>query len=111
VTEKKKKSEAAVAEKKENLPLTQLLLDCPKDKYRLVSLAIRWAQEVKKRDQSTEAPVEVVNKSLKEILSDQVKLDDIEKLPPVPKTEKKPDLIPLTPKPEDKPEEAPKKGE
>lgn len=89
------KKKAAAAEEipavnKADLPLSQLLLDCPKDKYRLVGLAIRWAHEVKKRDQSTEPAPELLNRALKEILAEQVSLDEIEKLPPVPKLERKP---------------------
>lgn len=75
---------------KADLPLSQLLLDCQKDKYHLVGWAIRWAHEVKKRDQSVEPAPEILNKALKEILAEQVSVQDIEKLPPIPKVEKKP---------------------
>jgi DNA-directed RNA polymerase subunit K/omega len=96
-SKKKKEAEAAAAEieAKASQPLSKLLLDCLKDKYRLVPLAIRWAVEVKKRDQDKqlvpETPGDIMNRALKEILSGQVALDDLEKLPPLPKPEKKPE--------------------
>lgn len=94
MSESKKKKEAANNHHKADLPLSQLLLDCQRDKYRLVTLALRWAQEIKQRDQSSETPQQLINKALKEILSGQVELEAIEKLPPLPKPEKKP-LEPL----------------
>jgi DNA-directed RNA polymerase subunit K/omega len=75
---------------KADLPLSQLLLDVRQGKYKLVGQAVRWAYEVKKRDQSTEPAIEILNKALKEILAEQVSIEDIEKLPPVPKETKKP---------------------
>jgi hypothetical protein len=75
---------------KADLPLSQLLLDVKQGKYKLVGQAVRWAYEVKKRDQSTEPAIEVLHKALKEILADQVSIEDIEKLPPIPKEVKKP---------------------
>lgn len=92
MSDSKKKKEAAEAEdsKAANIPLSQYFLDCKKDKYRLVPLAIRWAVEVKGRDQeSHETPTEILDKALKEILSGQVTLDTIEKMPPPPKIDKK----------------------
>jgi DNA-directed RNA polymerase subunit K/omega len=73
-----------------NTSLRDLMLDCGKDKYRMVSLATRWAVEIQKRESQTGySPDDLVNMSLKEILTGQVTLDAIEKLPPAPKLEKK----------------------
>ena len=90
MTEKKKKS--AEAPEKADLPVSQLLLDCTKDKYRLVGLATRWAYEIKQRDQSAEPPQELINTAVKEILTGQVSMEEIEKLPPLVKVEKKPEV-------------------
>jgi DNA-directed RNA polymerase subunit K/omega len=92
VTDKKKKDAPEVDP---NIPLSQLLLDCGKDKYRMVSLATRWAIEVGGRDPNTiRQPEELVSMALREILTGQVSLADIEKLPPAPKVEKKFDMGP-----------------
>lgn len=82
--------ETAPVINKADLPLSQLLLDIKQGKYKLVAQAVRWAYEVKKRDQSTEPAIEILNKALKEILAEQVSIEDIEKLPPIPKEVKKP---------------------
>lgn len=74
---------------KADLPLSQLLLDIKQGKYKLVGQAVRWAYEVKKRDQSTEPAIEILNKALREILIETVSIEDIEKLPPIPKEVKK----------------------
>ncbi|MBI4395574.1 MAG: hypothetical protein HY548_00670, partial [Elusimicrobia bacterium] len=52
MSEAKKKTEAQPASTKplKEAPVSQLLLDCTKDKYRLVTLATRWAHEIKQRD-------------------------------------------------------------
>lgn len=70
-------------------PLNQLVQDCVKDKYRMISLTTRWAQEIKQRDQSTLLPQELLNQSMREILSKKISLEEIEKLPPAKKAEKK----------------------
>jgi DNA-directed RNA polymerase subunit K/omega len=85
----KKKDEKTSKNPKADLPLSQLFLDCSKDKYRLVSLATRWAVEIKQRDQSSLPPQELLNSALREILTGQADPEEIEKLPPVPKVEKK----------------------
>lgn len=88
----KKKADESKTENtvKADRPLTELMLDCSKDKYRLVTLATRWAQEVKLRDQqSGTTPQELINVALKEILTGQADMGEIEKLPPPPKPDKK----------------------
>jgi DNA-directed RNA polymerase subunit K/omega len=84
----KKKEETVVVNPK--APLSQLMLDCGKDKYRMISLATRWAIEVQKRDQQvSHAPDELVSMAIKEILTGEVSLEEIEKLPPAPKLERR----------------------
>lgn len=85
-----KKTETAV-EMPVNIdaPLSQLLLTVNHDKYRMISLVTRWAKEIKTRDQSNLPPQEILAQSLREILGKKVTLEEIEKLPPPPKSEKK----------------------
>lgn len=86
-----KKNDVLPAELPINLdvPLSQLLLTITHDKYRMVSLVTRWAKEIKHRDQSNLQPQELLAQSLREILGKKVTLEQIEKLPPPPKVEKK----------------------
>jgi len=97
---------------KEDIPLTQLILDRSKDKYRLVALALRWAQEIKQKEQAPEPPQEILSRALKQILDGDVSLEEIEKLPPLPKpAEPKAPALVLKPLPEkDEPEEKPEKS-
>ena len=88
MSEKKTDTETAVPSNPD-APLSQLLLDCTKEKYRLIALATRWAQEIKVRDQSTLPPQELLDLALREIMMKKVTFDAIEKLPPPPKVEKK----------------------
>jgi len=90
VSEKKKFVEELPAEIPLDAPLSQLLQVVTHDKYRVISLATRWAQEIKQRDQATTLPPqELLAQSLREILGKKVTLEEIEKLPPPPKVEKK----------------------
>jgi DNA-directed RNA polymerase subunit K/omega len=70
--------------------LENRLLDVSAEKYRMVGLAIRWAHEVKRREQDPGPLQNFVDKALEEILGGKVSMDEIEKLPPPPKPEKKP---------------------
>lgn len=89
MSEKKKQPEKMDAEIPLDVPLSQLLLTVRHEKYRLIALATRWAQEIKHRDQSPLPPQELLAQSLREILGKKVALEDIEKLPPPPKAERK----------------------
>jgi DNA-directed RNA polymerase omega subunit len=90
IVTKKKEEKVSENHKKTDVPLSSLLLDCSKDKYRLVALATRWAHELKHRDQDPLPPQMLLDKALREILTGLVDMEEIEKLPPVPKVEKKP---------------------
>jgi DNA-directed RNA polymerase subunit K/omega len=90
-------TQTATAATKSDAPLSRLLLDCTKDKYRLVTAATRWAHEVRRRDQSTLPTQELINQALREILTGQVTLEAIEKLPPPPKEERKEPEFTLSP--------------
>ncbi len=60
MSEKKKFVEELPAEIPLDAPLSQLLQVVTHDKYRVISLATRWAQEIKQRDQATTLPPQVV---------------------------------------------------
>jgi DNA-directed RNA polymerase subunit K/omega len=84
----KKKEQAPTANP--DAPLSQLILDCKQDKYRMVSLATRWAIEVQKREENGGVqPEELVSMALKEILSGKISMEEVEALPPAPKLVRK----------------------
>ena len=84
----KKKEDAPIVNAE--IPLQQLMLDCKQDKYRMVSLTTRWAVEVQKREsQTSHQPDQLVSMALKDILTGKVTLEEIEKLPPAPKLERR----------------------
>lgn len=88
----KKKEETLTANP--DATLQELMLDCAKDKYRMVSLATRWAVEVQKREAEAALTTdELVAIALKEILTGKVGMEEIEKLPPAPKLERKPETV------------------
>ena len=90
-----KKKEDETIEKTE-IPLQQLMLDCKQDKYRMISLTTRWAVEVQKREnQTAHQPDQLVAMALKDILTGKVTLEEIEKLPPSPKLEKRIEVAPV----------------
>jgi DNA-directed RNA polymerase omega subunit len=98
-----KKKEEAPSVPKDSLSLSQLMLDRTHDKYRLVAMATRWAHEIKVRDQETLPPQALMDKALREILTEKVSFEDIEKLPPPPKQERKPADVILLKDAADKP--------
>ncbi|TXH29109.1 MAG: hypothetical protein E6Q99_01385, partial [Elusimicrobia bacterium] len=76
MSEKKKFVEELPAEIPLDAPLSQLLQVVTHDKYRVISLATRWAQEIKQRDQATTLPPqELLAQSLREILGKKVTLE------------------------------------
>jgi hypothetical protein len=92
VTKKKADTETAAPE----TPLADLILDCKQDKYRVVSLATRWAIEVQKREENAGLQPEVlVSLALKDILAGKVTMEEIEALPVVPKLVRRSEAAPV----------------
>lgn len=65
----------------EDLPMEALFLQCREDKYKLAYAAIRWAKEIKQKENLPEVIQALVPRSLREILQGKVTLKEIEKLP------------------------------
>lgn len=92
MTKKKADVETPVVE----TPLADLILDCKEDKYRMVSLATRWAIEVQKREENAGFQPEVlVSLALKDILTGKVAMEDIEAMPVVPKLVRRTEAAPV----------------
>ncbi len=68
-------------EPKAELSIEAMILECSKDKYKLPYSAIRWAKEIKKKENSTEPMPVLVLRALREILTGKETMKDIEKLP------------------------------
>jgi hypothetical protein len=68
-------------EPKAELSIEAMILECSKDKYKLPYSAIRWAKEIKKKENSTEPMPALVIRALREILTGKENMKDIEKLP------------------------------
>lgn len=63
-------------------PVEGLVLECTKDKYKLSFLALRWAKELKQKENLTEPVQLIIPRALREILTGKVSMKEIEKLPP-----------------------------
>jgi len=61
--------------------LEAMLLDCQKDRYKLTFAAIRWAKEIKLKENLPDSIPVLAQRALREILTGKVMIKDIEKLP------------------------------
>ena len=66
---------------KTEMSIEALILECSKDKYKLPYSAIRWAKELKKKENLTDPMPVLVVRALREILTGKETMKDIEKLP------------------------------
>lgn len=58
-----------------------MILNHARDKYKLVKCAVRWACEIKQNENLPDPVSTLVSRALREILSGQVGVEEIEKLP------------------------------
>lgn len=65
---------------REDMSLDELLLNHASKKYYLVNYALRWAKEVKKREDAPKTSQGIMNVALREILTGKVTYKDIDKL-------------------------------
>lgn len=65
----------------EDQPLESLLLHFKEDKYKVSYAAIRWAKEIKQKENLPDAIPTLVPRALREILAGKITLKDIESLP------------------------------
>ena len=62
-------------------PLEALILENKKDKYKLAYASIRWAKEIKQKENLPDAVPFLVPRAVREILTGKVSIKEIEKLP------------------------------
>lgn len=64
-------------------PLEAMALEVTKDKYKLAFVALRWAREIKQKENLPDSIPILVLRSLREILTGKVSIAQVEKLPPI----------------------------
>jgi len=69
---------------KEEKDLESMILDYGKDKYKLVKTGVRWACEIKQKENLPDPISTLIPRAVQEILSGAVSIDEIEKLPDLP---------------------------
>ena len=76
-------SKATKAEKiaKADMPIDALLLECNTDRYKLAYAAIRWAKEIKTKENLPDPVPVLVQRAIREILTGKVSIEEIGKLP------------------------------
>ena len=73
---------SAVAEvTPDEMTLEALVLQCKVDKYKLSYAALRWAKEIKQKENLPEAIQFLIPRALREILTNKVTIKEVEKLP------------------------------
>lgn len=87
-----------------DLPFEGLLLECSEDRYKIPYAALRWAKEIKQKENLPDPVQFLVPRAVREILGGKVTLKDIEKLPMLAKVAPAPapaaPTITLNPEPE-----------
>lgn len=74
-------TKAQTDKSKADFPIDGLLLECNKDRYKLSYSAIRWAKEIKQKENLPESIPFLMSRALREILGGKVSIKEIEKLP------------------------------
>ncbi len=66
---------------KADMPLEALILECKKDRYKLAYVAVRWAKEIKQKENLPDPIPTLALRAMREILTGKVTIKEIEKLP------------------------------
>ena len=74
-------SKAASDKSKADLPVEALMLECVKDRYKVSYAALRWAKELKKKENLAESIPLLIPRAMRELLTGKVSIKEIEKLP------------------------------
>lgn len=63
------------------IPLEGMVLNCGKEKYKLSYAAIRWAREIKQKENLPDPVQFLVPRALRDILTGKMTIKEVEKLP------------------------------
>ena len=75
------KQTKAEKQAKADMPIDALLLECNTDRYKLAYAAIRWAKELKTKENLPDPVPVLVQRAIREILTGKVDIEEIGKLP------------------------------
>lgn len=70
-------------EKQSQQNISQLIWETNMNKFELIPAAVRWAKEIKKREQLPDNVSALLDRAMDEILTGKVKMSEIEKLVPL----------------------------
>ena len=65
----------------EDLPLEALVMQFKEDRYKLSYAALRWAKEIKQKENLPDAIPALLPRAIREIVTGKVSIKDVEKLP------------------------------
>ncbi len=107
------KQSAADKAAKAELPVEALMLECVKDRYKVSYAALRWAKEIKKKENLADSIPLLIPRAMRELLTGKVTIKEIEKLPmlaqvPMPPPPPVPAPPTITLKPDEGEEDEPK---
>ena len=92
-----------------DLPIDAMMLQVTHEKYKIPYAALRWAKEIKLKENLPDPVMHLIPRAIREILTNKVSLKDIEGLPMIVKIAPPPPppqpTITLNPLPEEKGEE------
>jgi hypothetical protein len=74
-------SKQSVDKSKADLPVGALMLECVKDRYKLPYAALRWAKEIKQKENLPDAIPVILPRAIRDILIGKVSIKEVEKLP------------------------------
>lgn len=78
-------SKQTVDKSKADLPVEALMLECVKDRYKLAYAALRWAKEIKQKENLPDSIPLLVPRAMREILTGKMSIKEVEKLPMIAK--------------------------
>ena len=79
-------SKTTIDKSKADLPVEALMLECVKDRYKLSYAALRWAKEIKIKENLPDAIPLLIPRAMREILTGKMSIKEVEKLPMISKS-------------------------
>ncbi|MEW6040116.1 MAG: hypothetical protein AB1633_01175 [Elusimicrobiota bacterium] len=80
-------------------PIEKILLDSKVEKYKIVSVATRWIEEISKKEEYKYLTFnQLLEVALKDIITGKVSIEEIQKLPPLEFKKPKEQTTPVTTK-------------
>lgn len=74
-------SKQSADKSKADLPIEALMLECTKDRYKVSYAALRWAKEIKQKENLPDSIPLLMPRAMRDVLTGKVTIKEIEKLP------------------------------